>query len=212
MTQLDEFTLGLLTNDEVLDVNQDTPQTVTARYADGRIEGDICSAGKGTCCVEPGARGGPTPGQMTVDQSNWTPHQTRKRVERKFETHPKSGIAWWTEFNGARHIALHEYAPVDGTPLSHGCVRLHAGIAKRINRGTRIGHTVVNVTGTPRPRCDHGPLLEEWQKDFRNVSSDDGEVSRDVRQHLKVAYGGASDAELARRVAARDIPRCGRRP
>jgi hypothetical protein len=194
-----------------VEVDQDTPQTVTLRYADGRVDGDLCSTGKGTCCVDPGTAGGPSKAQTNVTDSNWTPDGTRT-VELKHAVHPKSGIRWWTQFNGARGIALHEYAPVDGTPLSHGCVRLHAAFAERLYNGARKGHTVVKVTGTPRPRCDHSTLFAAWQGDFSDARADDGDAATDIRNHLRLAYGGVNDAELTRRIAARDIPRCGRRP
>jgi hypothetical protein len=187
-------------------VNQDTPQVVTVRYRDGRVESNTCSAGKGTCCVDPGERGGPSVGATQVEDSNWTPVGTH-RVQ--FTRADHDGIKWWTQFN-SRAIALHEYAPVDGTPLSHGCVRLHGAFARRIFEGARPTQTIVRVVGTPRPRCDHGALKDEWEKDFSAASSTpkDGEAKA-LRRHLRLAFGNPSDKVLDQRIAEGKVPRCG---
>jgi hypothetical protein len=186
-------------------VNQTTPQVVTVTYTDGRTESNTCSAGKGTCCVEPGDSGGPTAADTTVNESNWTPIGTHV-VQFKQEDH--AGVKWWTQFN-SRAIALHEYTPVDGTPLSHGCVRLHGGFARRIYEGARPGRTRVIVKGIPRPRCDHGALQAEWANDFSKAGSTptDGE-ERSLRRHLSVAFGHPGDKELDKRIAEKNIPRC----
>jgi hypothetical protein len=192
-------------------VNQNTPQTVTVTYGNGRKEADICSTGKGTCCVEPGTDAGPTAAATQIDDTNWTPvgvHQVVKPPETDHK-----GIRWWTQFHLTRAIALHEYSPVDGTPLSHGCVRLHGRIAERIYRGSVMGRTTVRVVGIPRPRCGYGPVMHEWQKDFAGGSADDGDV--ELRKHLSVAFRGVTGAELDRRVDEGQVPRCetpGRRP
>jgi len=186
-------------------VNQDTPQVVTVHYSDGRVEANTCSAGKGTCCIEPGTHGGPSPADTQVEDSNWTPLGTHVV---QFTQADHGGISWWTQFN-SRAIALHEYSPVDGTPLSHGCVRLHGDFARRIFEGARKGHTIVRVTGTPRPRCDHGALKTEWEHDFSMGSGTprDGET-RALRAHLRVAFGHPSDKVLDQKISEGNIPRC----
>jgi hypothetical protein len=188
-----------------VEVNQATPQTVVAKYSDGHSEGDICSTGKGTCCVEPGSDTGPTIGQTQQNDSNWTPVGPHT-VYKKQETH--GAIKWWMEFN-TRAIALHQYSPVDGTPLSHGCVRLNASFAERLYAGVRERVTRVIVKNVPRPRCDHGPLQTEWKHDFSGASVDDGEkVSKETRElinHMRMALGAKQYKE---RLAAGTIPRC----
>jgi hypothetical protein len=200
-----------------VDVNQETPQTVTLTYSDGRTESGVCSTGKGTCAVPAGGNG-PTDAQTQQTDSNWTPNGTH-RVQFKVEDH--DGIKWWTQFN-SRAIALHQYSPVDGTPLSHGCVRLHGGFAERIFRGAlseqEVGSaraTRVRVHGTPQPRTSHSALVTEWEHDFSQgagVPRDGGD--RELRKHLRLAFGGPriSDAELDRRIAAGVIPTCGGTP
>lgn len=183
-------------------VNQDTPQFVTIRYSDGRIDASQCSTGKGTCCVEPGSHTGPGAAQTQVTDSNWTPVGTH-RVQFTQAMHGE--IPWWTQFH-SRAIALHEYSPVDGTPLSHGCVRLNGAFAKRIHEGVTPGQTVVRVVGIPRPRCDHPALIHEWEKDFAGGASADGD--RELRRHLEVSFG-VRGAALDRQIAAGVIPRCG---
>ena len=183
-------------------VNQDTPQFVTVRYDDGRIEASQCSTGKGTCCVEPGTDTGPSAAQTQVNDSNWTP--VGNHVVQF--SHPMHGeIPWWTQFH-SRAIALHEYAPVDGTPISHGCVRLSGAFAKRIHEGVVPRRTVVRVVGSPRPRCDHPALVHEWEKDFAGGAAADGD--RELRRHLEVSFG-TRGAALDRQLAAAVVPRCG---
>jgi hypothetical protein len=186
-------------------VNQDTPQVVTVRYTDGRVEANTCSTGKGTCCIEPGTHGGPSAAATQLEDSNWTPIGTHVV---QFTKADHDGIRWWTQFN-SRAIALHEYSPVDGTPLSHGCVRLHGDFARRIFEGARPGHTIVRVVGVPRPRCDHGALKTEWEHDFSAGSGtpQDGEA-RALRAHLRVAFGHPSDKVLEQKISEGNIPRC----
>jgi hypothetical protein len=183
-------------------VNQDTPQFVTIRYNDGRLEASRCSTGKGTCCVEPGSATGPSAAQTQVNDSNWTPVGSHTV---QFTQAMHGEIAWWTQFH-SRAIALHEYAPVDGTPISHGCVRLSGAFAKRIHEGVVPGRTVVRVVGSPRPRCDHAALKHEWDKDFAGGAAADGD--KELRRHLEVSFG-VRGAALDRQIAAGVIPRCG---
>ena len=201
-----------------IDVNQETPQVVTLTWSDGRTEASTCSTGKGTCVVPPGSSAGPSDAETTQVDTNWTPNGPH-RVQFKQPDH--GGIKWWTQFN-SRAIALHEYTPVDGTPLSHGCVRLNGSFAERIFRGAlselevgRARATTVRVHGTPRPRSNHGPVVTEWEHDFSQGSGpprDGGD--RELRKHLRVSFGGAriNDAELNRRIAAKVIPTCGGTP
>jgi hypothetical protein len=183
-------------------VDQNTPQTVTVRYVDGRIISDQCSSGKGTCCVEPGSNTGPTDAQTQENDSNWTPVGNHTVLPRRTGPH---GIKYWTQFHW-RAVALHDYSPVDGTPLSHGCVRLHEPFAQRIREGAVTGVTRVHVTPAARPRCDHPALVAEWNNDFNGGAAADGD--RELRKHLEVAFrstGAALDETISQRV----IPRCG---
>jgi hypothetical protein len=68
------------------------------------------------------------------------------------------GVRLWTQFHNARSIALHEYRPVDGTPLSHGCVRLNRSTAQTIFDGAVTGVTRVTVRNLAAPRCNHTTL------------------------------------------------------
>jgi lipoprotein-anchoring transpeptidase ErfK/SrfK len=181
-------------------VNQTTPQTVIVRYGDNRTASDICSAGKGTCCVEPGSNQGPSEGATREPDSNWTPvgpHIVYKKQEKHGD------IPWWMEFN-TRAIALHEYSPVDGTPLSHGCVRLNASFAKKIFPDVVEHQTRVFVKDAPRPRCNHGPLQHEWEKDFAGAASKDGDPELIKHMHKALGTGKRFDEAMARKV----IPTC----
>jgi hypothetical protein len=186
-------------------IYQSTPQTVTAEWTDGRRRSDLCSTGKGQCCVEADdPRPGWTEAESQVSGSNRTP--TGRRPVSNEPERDHRGIAYWTEFHTPRAVALHQYSPVDGTPLSHGCVRLNEDMARHIFEGARRARTVVEVIGTPRPRCDHPLLRREWANDFATAGTapPDGETvaaSRErhtIRTERRALRGalGASDAEL----------------
>jgi len=166
-------------------VDQSTTQTVTVHWSDGRTETDIASTGKGQCCVEPGADG-PTAGQTQVSGSAWTP-VGRFPVAKKIPV-TGGGVRLWTEFVDPRDIALHEYFPVDGTPLSHGCVRLNEPMARTIYDGSVVNRTVVVVQNTPRPRCDHPLLQREWGGDFAQAGRrpPDGESPEAARERRSI--------------------------
>jgi hypothetical protein len=183
-------------------VNQDTPQTVIVRYGDGHTESDICSTGKGTCCVQPGTDQAPSDGNTREEDSNWTPNGWHV-VYRKVDRHGKAKIPWWMEFN-TRAIALHEYHPVDGTPLSHGCVRLNASFAKKIYPAVVEHATRVLVHGTPRPRCNHGTLQSEWADDFSGAAKPDGDS--ELIKHMEKALGKGKKFDEA--MKKKVIPNC----
>jgi hypothetical protein len=188
-------------------VNQTTPQTVVARFDDGHTEGDICSSGKGTCCVDPGSEQAPSFADTQRTDSNWTP-SGEHTIYKKEPVH--GHINWWMQFN-ARGIALHEYSPVDGTPLSHGCVRLNPEFAKRIYPAVIEHVTKVIVRGTPRPRCNHDALKSEWEHDFAGAAVADGEpISAETRElinHMKLSLTGRG-ATYKERLGKQEIPRC----
>jgi hypothetical protein len=184
-----------------IQVNQTTPQTVIVRYGDNRTESDICSTGKGTCCVQPGTSQAPSDADTIEEDTNWTPngpHVVREKVE------DHKGISWWMEINKARAIALHEYSPVDGTPLSHGCIRLHSSFAKKIYPAVVEGATRVFIKGTPRPRCNHGPLQTEWEHDFSGAVAKDGDPELIKHMHKTFGWGKKYDDAMAKKV----IPSC----
>lgn len=193
-----------------IDVNQEPPsQRVTWTWSDGTNESTQCSTGKGHCCIGPEASQGAacTEEGSKHDGSNCTEVGNHVVASRTRKT--TSGVEFWTEFVPARHIALHEYSPVDGTPLSHGCVRLNHDPAVKIWCGSRDGRTKVHVRGLARPRCDHPALQKEWLGDFREAgrTPKDGErfdaktraQIAETKQELEHALG-VGERELGRRV------------
>lgn len=161
-----------------VEVDQATPQTVTLNWSDGSSESAQCSTGKGHCCLDESAAEGAACSEAgsRADGSNCTPVGTF-RVTAKIPV-TGGGVRLWTQFHDARSIALHEYSPVDGTPLSHGCVRLNRDTAQKIFDGAVRGRTRVIVRNLAKPRCDHPTLRNEWRGDFEEAGSQppDGDV------------------------------------
>lgn len=181
---------ALRTDDDWIErvvVDQEIPQTVTAHWHSGATDSDICSTGKGHCCVdENDAQGAAcSESESTQSGSNCTSMGTRK-VVKKFE-HPSTLPDYWCEFHDDRDIALHEYSRVDGTPLSHGCVRLRRPMAQKIFAGVVKFRTDVEVKGLARPRCNWPALQAEWAGDFAKGNSevDDGEPIDEQRREQR---------------------------
>lgn len=197
-------------------VNQEIPQTVTVHWSGGGSDADFCSTGKGHCCVPENAAQGAvsSESESRQDSSNCTPvgvYPVAFKV-------PQSGggVKWWTEFYDSRDIALHAYPRVDGTPLSHGCVRLNEPMAKKIydgviDTGPSSRRTQVEIRGLARPRCNWPALQAEWAGDFRTAGSsvDDGEPP-DIQQQQRASINrqratereiyGISDEELTQQI------------
>ncbi len=215
--------------DDVIDrvvVRQEVPQSVTLYWSSGAVETDITSTGKGNCCVDTPDGIGATAEESREGGSNWTPITERSgyRVQSREEDH--RGIAYWTEFHSGRSIALHSWPRLNGSPLSHGCVRLRTDFARRIYCGAREGHTWVQVRGFARPRCDSPAVIAEWRGDYRHAQTHlDGEetdpeairYNRVVYRFMEQAYGEEGET-LDRRIREVDpssdasvaaaIPRC----
>ncbi|MEM9118722.1 MAG: DUF4157 domain-containing protein [Cyanobacteria bacterium P01_F01_bin.56] len=200
-------------------VDQETTQTVTAYWESGRTDRDICSTGKGHCCVDAtqGDAAACSEAGSRVSGSNCTPVGTHTVAKKIPET--GGGVELWTEFMDDRDIALHEYRPVDGTPLSHGCVRLNRPMAQliydhsvepRSARRLRVSPTTVEIKGLARPYCHYPPLQREWVGDFKTAGRqpDDGETFsartrrsiRNIRRTLRQEMG-LNDEELDAAIA-----------
>ena len=198
-------------------VEQETPQTVTTFWSDGSTASDACSAGKGHCCVDSANPSGVacTVARSHADGSNCTPITLHMGFPVKSRVLDHKGVAFWTEFVPERAIALHEYKPVDGTPLSHGCVRMNHAMAKTIFCNVRQNRTWVQVHGFARPNCGHDGLRQEWLGDFAvggaDLSKADGDTAaqiRETRRELNAAFGRTLTVDEIRALTADDIPRC----
>lgn len=200
-------------------VQQESPQSTTIHWSDGSTESGQCSSGKGHCCVDPAHPDGVacTAEGSKRDGSNCTPITARSGYQVKNRDLDHNGVLWWTEFVPSRGIALHEYAPVDGTPLSHGCVRMNHDFAVKTFCGVRQNQTWVQVQGFARPLCDNTNLQNAWLGDFatggRNLSDYDGDTSmqssiREARRMINAAFGRTLTPEEIGGLTASDIPRC----
>ncbi len=204
---------------ERVEVKQETPQTVTTHWSDGTTETDECSSGKGHCCVDPETSSSGIACDIEgsrVNGSNCTPITSDTGYAVRHRDLDHNGIPFWTEFVPSRGIALHQYSPVDGTPLSHGCVRLNEDMARKIFCGVKQNQSRIQIHGFARPSCEHGPLLHEWEKDFRaggrDLSQADGDRDaasiRETRRMLNEAFGKTLTVEEIRKLKKEDVPRC----
>ncbi|HEX8558108.1 MAG TPA: DUF4157 domain-containing protein [Pyrinomonadaceae bacterium] len=132
-------------------VDMNTPQNVTLDWSDGTNTAGIqCSTGRGKTCPRPC-----DPPRNAVNGSNCTPDGTFT-VDAKYRR-TGGGLNYFVSFVAARSIGLHEYSPVDGTPLSHGCVRLHTADAQTVYNGSVPNTTQVAVTGLAIPSAQTCP-------------------------------------------------------
>jgi len=202
-------------------VNQEVPQTVTIHWTDDSTESDECSTGKGHCCVDDANPSGIacTAARSHVEGTNCTPitlHMGYPVVNRVLD---HKGVHFWSEFvPSPRFIALHQYddiGVVNGTPLSHGCVRLHEAMAKKIFCGVRQNQTWVQVQGFARPKCNTPALQKVWEGDFAegglDLSTADGDEKAEIyetRKELNDAFGRTLSVDEIRKLTAADIPHC----
>jgi hypothetical protein len=130
-----------------INVQMNNPQNVSLDWSDGsHTTGIECSTGQGHCCPR-----ACDPPRNNVNESNCTPDNGPFTVDNKYR---RTGhLNYFVSFVSRRQIGLHEYSPVNGTPLSHGCVRLHTADAATVYNGAVPGTTIVNVSGVAVPNC-----------------------------------------------------------
>jgi hypothetical protein len=198
-------------------VKQETPQSVTATWTDGSTDTGPCSTGKGHCCVDPAKPEGVTctEARSRTSDTNCTPITTGAGLPILKKVPDHHGVKLWNEIDSARQIALHAYSPVDGTPLSHGCIRMNDDMACTIWNGSRVGRTMVKIEGFARPMCDHTALQSEWLSDFkmggRDLSQADGDERGEIiemRKELNDAFGRKLSVADIQALGVNDIPKC----
>jgi pyrrolidone-carboxylate peptidase len=169
-------------------VEQESSQFVTLHWSDGSLETAGCSTGKGHCCSDTSDGVVCDRSRSRTTGSNCTPITNGAEYSITDRHLQHNGWNYWNTFVPGRGIALHEYPVVDGTPLSHGCVRLPIDTARHIFCGARQNATKVEVRGYARPDCKHPQLKEEWRKDIGNATlpGSDGEEYRTI---VRDGYG-----------------------
>lgn len=203
-------------------IDQETPQTITLHWSDASQEAFECSTGKGHCCVDPAEADvvGCSVPESRRNGSNCTPIMGGPGYPVLNRYLVRNGWLFWTDIVPARGIGMHQYPDRDGTPLSHGCVRMAEASARRIFCGVRHNRTRVEIINFARPLCDHPQLITEWQSDLTTAASPtDGEppavrrgiraTRRTLREAFRVDDAGLNPvlATPAADVAAA-IPRC----
>lgn len=177
-----------------------TPQTVRWKWSDTGMDttSATCSTGKGHCCCEDAGTPACSEADTRVVDSNYTPVGDFRVARLRSDTWP-----WWTEFVSHRGIALHQYPRVDGTPLSHGCVRMKDADARRIYENVRVGSTTVHVTGLPTPLCARASVQAEWALDYTTAETEtsDGETRAMLRRAL-----GIDDTALTTEITSAGSP------
>jgi hypothetical protein len=196
-------------------VDQQRPQHITLNWSNGAHDTFPSSAGKGHCCNEDTtSRPACDVAGSRVTGSNCTPITTGTGYPVQNRVLDHSGIRFWTEFVPERGVALHEYAPVDGTALSHGCVRLNTDAAIKMFCGARQFQTRVQVINPARPDCANENLKNAWLGDFSTAAEPlDGEKKHDdnvleTRRELASAFGRTRPPAEYSTLTAANIPRC----
>jgi lipoprotein-anchoring transpeptidase ErfK/SrfK len=131
----------------ITDINVDLgAQELTLTWSDGASESHTVSTGIGC----PNTSANPCP---TGKEAYCTPTGDftagDKGDESKTNSHGDK-MAWWVRVVGG--IGIHNSQKADGTPRSHGCIRVGDGAAdeayaKKINQHV-TGHTKVHISGT----------------------------------------------------------------
>lgn len=157
-----------------INVDLNTPQNVRLDWQ-GTPPSDVrsafrCSTGKGygdpddppgicnrACCTS-GANPCAAPNDQRRSRGSCCTPTGNFVVQSKDRDHAVEGgtIPFWMYFYRTRGIAIHEYSPVNGTPLSHGCVRLDSVNAEMLFNYSHANVTRVSVTGTATPACPAG--------------------------------------------------------
>lgn len=203
-------------------VDQEKAQSVTLHWNDGSVESGMCSTGKGHCCTDTSDGVAASVTESRRNGSNCTPITAGAGYPITDRYRSYNGWRFWSTFVPARGIGLHQHHTVTGTPLSHGCVRLHEETAQKIFCGAQQNRTRVEVRGFARPDCDEPELQAEWRKDFESagaqVSDGESPAIRDIirqnrqesRRILRESYGRElTDAEIAAgSTGSLAIPRC----
>jgi hypothetical protein len=158
-----------------INVDLNSPQNVTVEWQ-GTAPADVysnfrCSTGKGygdpgdpagicrrDCCNTGGANPCAAPNDEPGARGSCCTPVGDFKIRSREREHAVTGgtIPYWMYFLPRRGIALHEYSPVDGTPISHGCVRLDAVNAQMLYTYAVVGVTDVHVSGTATPTCPAG--------------------------------------------------------
>ena len=203
-------------------VDQEKAQSVTLHWSDGSVQSGMCSTGKGHCCTDAPGEVACSVDESRTNGSNCTPITRGAEYKITDREHVHNGWKYWNTFVRSRGIALHQHHTVTGTPLSHGCVRMHEETAKSIFCGALRNSTRVEVRGFARPDCSEPELQKEWQGDFRSAGRNPGDgetpdvrrvmrrARREAREILRESYGRELTEEEIRSGEAGTlaIPRC----
>jgi lipoprotein-anchoring transpeptidase ErfK/SrfK len=149
--------LGFLPTDKIthIDVDQ-VSQRMTLSFKGGQKQARVVSTGKGNC----GTSGDPCP---TQKERHCTPNGTLTLVSRgnaKTKNSNGDAMAWFVGMNipGRKGIGIHDSQIADGTPRSHGCVRVgiskaDEAFAKLINQSVIIGTTTITISGKAKTKA-----------------------------------------------------------
>jgi hypothetical protein len=119
-------------------------QKLTLRWNDGASESHRVSTGRGC----PNTTGNPCPGRYCTPTGDWTAGDTYGADKTNSDG---DAIAWFVRVVGG--IGIHNSQFADGTPRSHGCIRVgdrepeDMDFAKKINKHVTTS-TKIHVSGT----------------------------------------------------------------
>jgi lipoprotein-anchoring transpeptidase ErfK/SrfK len=138
-----------------IDVDQ-ASQRMVMTFIDGQSSSRVVSTGRGEC----GTAGDPC---KTQKEHHCTPNGTFTIVSRgNANTKNSKGdaMAWFVGMNvpGRQGIGIHNSQIADGSPRSHGCVRVGKGteaekFAKMVNEHVIVGKTDVTISGKAKTKA-----------------------------------------------------------
>src|SRR5262249_23306582 len=150
-----------------------TGQHLVAYLSNGRQRDITVSTGKGVC----GTRGNPCAHPVRHSSDNCTPTGDFTVQSRRGQAWhgsdglmtPDHAMAYYVGFADDRGIGIHNSQTANGTPLSHGCVRVGrdaspTGFAAWLNARVRVGETTVVVDGVAQARPHPCPAEHPRQR------------------------------------------------
>lgn len=190
-----------------------TTQKITIQFSDPKIKDKIStvSTGKG---LKKGWKGGNTKTDRCAspgtEDSQCTPTGNFKAGTKggaNYKNSKGDKMSWYVEITGSgadnRGIGFHDSQVVNGTPLSHGCIRVKSGIDKLINKGI-TSTTKIEIKGKANIPADERAKKAARKKAKKLKKSGAGNTSSSTNRPTDKTFkykiqAGDSISQIARK-------------